>query len=1082
MEVEEEEEKKEKEENNGTINTVCQNAWEPKFYYRVDKEIHYFVGHEISIWESLDSFGATIWPAALALCGYLDASRNVVNLLDKAVLEIGAGTGLVSIVASLLGAWVTATDISDVLGNLRCNLSRNTRGRCRYTPQVAELFWGYELEKTFPHSVYRYDYVLAADVVYHHDFLPELLITMQHFCQPGTTLIWANKIRFQSDLVFTENFKKVFNTTLLAEMGDVKIYMATARESNEETQLVGETVEEGEEEEESEEESVDEKKLEGLGKSEKEIPIMEDVIKNQGKTITEENDKRRWRCKLEKVGMTQEKDEDTENGQEHKELKSVENKQVEEGLAEQKELGYQEEERKEDERHTTTEIAIKQIDDDGEALECEDDTENCAIVESTTMETRDEISAEPESSNSETHEQEVYQTVWVPHLYSIPGREMYTFVGEKITIEESIDSYGAMIWPAALALCRFLETSEGQQKVSLLDKSVLEIGAGTGLLSIVATLLGARVTATDLPEILSNLRCNLNRNTRGRCRHMPQVAELSWGHELEEWFPHSTHHYDYILAADVVYHHDFLSELLVTMQHFCQPGTTLIWANKVRYASDLVFTENFKKAFHTTLLTELDEVKIYMATARTLEEEADLEERTKEEEEEEVEEVENEEDKKEYNLLGKVDLAEVMDRSVHTSFFLSAESESSNSETYEQQVYQRVWVPHLYSIPGREMYTFVGEKITIEESIDSYGAMIWPAALALCRFLETSEGQQKVSLLDKSVLEIGAGTGLLSIVATLLGARVTATDLPEILGNLRCNLNRNTRGRCRHMPQVAELSWGHELEERFPHSTHHYDYILAADVVYHHDFLSELLVTMQHFCQPGTTLIWANKVRYASDLVFTENFKKAFHTTLLTELDEVKIYMATARASKEETDLAKETVEEQEEKEEEEEENKKNKKDHMENKSSIATAKESKEETTLENVSYAEERERLDCGNSRMTAQRQKMEGEKITEETENDGVQNVVVDITDREPVSQEYGEESEEFLMGEKEKQSKERDNRMEKVGVDKKNPGKWDEIMHEGDGYRKEATNKEQNSSGWQSNNQVTQDFDVGKFSKQ
>uniref|UniRef100_A0A672SLS4 Methyltransferase 21C, AARS1 lysine n=1 Tax=Sinocyclocheilus grahami TaxID=75366 RepID=A0A672SLS4_SINGR len=211
---------------------VRKASWEPSVLSTIGKEIHYFAGHEISIWESLDSFGSVIWPAALALCRYLETNQATVDLVDKAVLEIGAGTGLISIVASLLGAWVTATDLPEVLGNLRCNLSRNTWGRCRYTPQVAELSWGYELDKTFPHSVYRYDYILAADMVYHHDYLAELLVTMRHFCQPGTTLIWANKTRFDSDLVFVENFKKTFNTNLLADNGDVKIYSATTREES----------------------------------------------------------------------------------------------------------------------------------------------------------------------------------------------------------------------------------------------------------------------------------------------------------------------------------------------------------------------------------------------------------------------------------------------------------------------------------------------------------------------------------------------------------------------------------------------------------------------------------------------------------------------------------------------------------------------------------------------------------------------------------------------------------------------------------------------------------------------------------
>lgn len=145
--------------------------------------------------------------------------------------------------------------------------------------------------------------------------------------------------------------------------------------------------------------------------------------------------------------------------------------------------------------------------------------------------------------------------------------------------------------------------------------------------------VGAKLTATDLPEILSNLRYNLNRNTRGRRRHEPLVAELYWGHKLDEIFPRSTLQYDYVLATDVVYHHDFLAELLVTMRHFCQPGTTLVWANKVRYASDLGFIDNLLRYFEITLLEELDDVRIYIATSKTPEHEGDQVQETNKEEE-----------------------------------------------------------------------------------------------------------------------------------------------------------------------------------------------------------------------------------------------------------------------------------------------------------------------------------------------------------------------------------------------------------------------------------------------------------------
>ncbi|XP_061743195.1 protein-lysine methyltransferase METTL21C-like isoform X2 [Nerophis ophidion] len=223
MKQEEEEEKEKKD--------VCERrpGWTPCFFQRADREKYFYVGHDIVVQEALDSYAAMTWPAALALCDYLDSNQQRVSLQDKMVLEIGAGTGLLSIVASLLGAWVTATDLPEVLGNLRFNLSKNTRGRCRHPPQVAPLSWGEELERSYPASIQHYDYILASDVVYHHHFLDQLLATMKHFCQPGTSLIWANKVRVQSDLVFVDSFQKTFQTELLVEDGEMRIFMATCR-------------------------------------------------------------------------------------------------------------------------------------------------------------------------------------------------------------------------------------------------------------------------------------------------------------------------------------------------------------------------------------------------------------------------------------------------------------------------------------------------------------------------------------------------------------------------------------------------------------------------------------------------------------------------------------------------------------------------------------------------------------------------------------------------------------------------------------------------------------------------------------
>ncbi|XP_008290716.1 uncharacterized protein mettl21ca [Stegastes partitus] len=549
---EDEDEEEEKETEDSAAVKQQTPAWAPCFYYRVGKEVYNYVGQEIMIEEGLDSFAGMIWPAASALCHYLDTHRKQPSLVDKTVLEIGAGTGLVSVVASLLGAWVTATDLPEYLNNLRVNLCRNTRNLCRHTPQVAALSWGYNLESTHPSSVYRYDYVLAADVVYHHDFLDELLATMKHFCKPGTTIIWANKIRFMTDLTFTENFKKAFHTSLLAEDGEMKIFMATCREEEREDDA-------------------------GLG--------IQDLLRKEeeeksGDSEDERSEERRVEQQHNKAEL------DCEQKCEGKENNS--------GITRESDMLEAEKRDKKEEMEKM--VALRN--DDYE--EDEDEPE-------------DTDSGQEDIAGQESMKHTTVPLDWTPTHISSFGRDIYHYVGQEIAISESIDSYGAVMWPAALALCSFLDNN--RHLVDLQGRTVLELGAGTGLVTIVASLLGASVTATDLPDVLSNLRANVMRNTKG-CRYTPQVATLSWGYDLESTHPSSVYRYDYVLAADVVYHHDFLDELLATMKHFCKPGTTIIWANRVRFVTDLTFTDNFKKAFHTSLLAEDEEMKIFMATCR----------------------------------------------------------------------------------------------------------------------------------------------------------------------------------------------------------------------------------------------------------------------------------------------------------------------------------------------------------------------------------------------------------------------------------------------------------------------------------
>ncbi|NXX19715.1 MT21C methyltransferase, partial [Podargus strigoides] len=211
---------------------ILQN-WVPRVSHYFDKDHYLYAGHQIVIQESIEHLGAVVWPGALALSQYLESNQEQFNLKDKRVLEIGAGTGLVSIVACILGAYVTATDLPEVLDNLSYNISKNTQNMNMHKPEVRKLVWGEDLTEDFPVSTYHYDFVLATDVVYHHTVLDPLLATMVYFCKPGTVLLWANKFRFSTDYEFLEKFCNIFNTTILAEFpeSNVKLIKATVREN-----------------------------------------------------------------------------------------------------------------------------------------------------------------------------------------------------------------------------------------------------------------------------------------------------------------------------------------------------------------------------------------------------------------------------------------------------------------------------------------------------------------------------------------------------------------------------------------------------------------------------------------------------------------------------------------------------------------------------------------------------------------------------------------------------------------------------------------------------------------------------------
>ena len=160
--------------------------------------------------------------------------------------------------------------------------------------------------------------------------------------------------------------------------------------------------------------------------------------------------------------------------------------------------------------------------------------------------------------------------------------------------------HGSTVWDAALVLCAFLESSQGQEMVK--GSRVVELGAGTGIVSIVADKLGASWTlATDLPEYIPFIRQNIGLNIDCGCK----AAPLDWKsatrlEESENVIPGDV---DWVLCADCVYLTDTVDDLVATILAI-NPRRGIIVSNETReHENNSDAERNFIKAMYANGLT-----------------------------------------------------------------------------------------------------------------------------------------------------------------------------------------------------------------------------------------------------------------------------------------------------------------------------------------------------------------------------------------------------------------------------------------------------------------------------------------------
>ncbi|XP_029695973.1 protein N-lysine methyltransferase METTL21A isoform X3 [Takifugu rubripes] len=184
----------------------------------------------------------------------------------------------------------------------------------------------------------------------------------------------------------------------------------------------------------------------------------------------------------------------------------------------------------------------------------------------------------------------------------------FRFVDRDLRLAQDWKRLGvaAVVWDAAVVLCMYLELGQ----VDLKEKEVIELGAGTGLVGIVAALMGefnnlaqkisfkfelyievcsfpgARATITDREPALDFLSANVKANLPADSPGSAVVSELSWGEGLDRY---PAGGFDLVLGADIIYLKDTFGPLLRTLEHLCSESTLILLACKIRYQRDSDF-------------------------------------------------------------------------------------------------------------------------------------------------------------------------------------------------------------------------------------------------------------------------------------------------------------------------------------------------------------------------------------------------------------------------------------------------------------------------------------------------------------
>lgn len=166
------------------------------------------------------------------------------------------------------------------------------------------------------------------------------------------------------------------------------------------------------------------------------------------------------------------------------------------------------------------------------------------------------------------------------------------------------------IWEASIILSDYLAGIPVDS-----EKRFLEIGCGTGVVGVVASSFGHRVTMTEYnPDALNFARANARANLTARDPGL-EIIELDWSKPRLEGL------FDYIIGSEVIYKEKDYQPILKLLKTYLRPSGEIILAEGVRKTS-MEFFRQMSELFDITaqkkiLRSREEEVRVILARMKS---------------------------------------------------------------------------------------------------------------------------------------------------------------------------------------------------------------------------------------------------------------------------------------------------------------------------------------------------------------------------------------------------------------------------------------------------------------------------------